>query len=157
MSSLSPLKPWTTQSHPWGLVSTSFKLLLCWCWYFGIFPWVVFFFLAMPICGIFVPRPAIEPEPWQWKCWVLSTGGGGLVAKLCPTLTSPWTVACQTPLCMGFSKQEYWGGLPFPSPGDLPDPGIKPGSPALQTDSLPTELCGKPLTTRPPGMFSWIV
>ena len=46
---------------------------------------------------------------------------------------------------MGFSRQEYWRGLPFPSPGDLSDPGIKPGSPALQADSLPTELWGKPL------------
>ena len=43
---------------------------------------------------------------------------------------------------MGFSRQEYWSGLPFPSPGDLPDPGIKPGFPALQVDSLPTELPG---------------
>ena len=41
---------------------------------------------------------------------------------------------------MGFSRQEYWSGLPFPSPGDLPDPGIEPGSPALQADSSPTEL-----------------
>ena len=47
---------------------------------------------------------------------------------------------------MGFSRQEYWSGLPFPSPGDLPDPGIKPGSPALQGNSLPTELWGKPKT-----------
>ena len=43
---------------------------------------------------------------------------------------------------MGFSGQEYWSGLPFPSPGDLPDPGIEPRSPALQADSLPTELSG---------------
>ena len=43
----------------------------------------------------------------------------------------PWAVACQAPLSMGFSRQEYWSGLPFPSPGDLPDPGIKPTSPAL--------------------------
>ena len=61
------------------------------------------------------------------------------VAKLCPTLASPWTVACQAPLSMGFSRQDYSSGLPFPSPGHLPDPGIKPRSPALQTDSLPTE------------------
>ena len=67
-------------------------------------------------------------------------GGGGLVAKSCLTLVVPWTVACQAPLSMGFSRQEYWSGLPFPSPGDLPDPGIKPGSPALQADDLPTEL-----------------
>ena len=46
---------------------------------------------------------------------------------------------------MGFSSQEYWSGLPFPSPGDLPDPEIEPGSPALQADSLPSEPPGKPL------------
>ena len=45
-----------------------------------------------------------------------------------------WTAACQAPLSMGFSRQEYWSGLPFPSSRDLPDPGIKPGSPALQAD-----------------------
>ena len=73
-------------------------------------------------------------------------GGGGLVTKSCPTLMTPWTIACQTPLSMGFSRQEYWNGLPFPSPGDLPNPGIKPRSPALQADSLPTEIRGKPKT-----------
>ena len=46
---------------------------------------------------------------------------------------------------MGFSRQEYWSGLPFPSPGDLPDPGIKPRSPALQADTLPSEPPGKPI------------
>ena len=69
-----------------------------------------------------------------------TTNGSGLVTKLCPTLATPWTVACQAPLSMRFSRQEYWSGLPFPSPRDLPDPGMKPGSPALQADSLPTEL-----------------
>ena len=54
-----------------------------------------------------------------------------------------WTVACQAPLSMGFFRQEYWSGLAFPSPGDLPNPEIEPGSPALQADSLPTELQGK--------------
>ena len=54
-----------------------------------------------------------------------------------------WTVAHQAPQSMGFSKQEYWSGLPFPSSGDLPDPGIEPGSPALQVDSLPPEPPGK--------------
>ena len=48
---------------------------------------------------------------------------------------------------MGFSRQEYWSGLPFPSPGDLPDPGIEPRSPALEEDSLPTELLGQPHCT----------
>ena len=50
-----------------------------------------------------------------------------------------WTAARQSPLFMEFSRQEHWSGLPFPSPGDLPDPGIEPGSPALQLDSLPSE------------------
>ena len=49
---------------------------------------------------------------------------------------TPWTVACQAPLSMGFSRQEHWNGLPFPFLGDLPDPGIEPGSPAFQADSL---------------------
>ena len=53
---------------------------------------------------------------------------------------TPWTVAYETPLSIGFSRQEYWSGLPFLSPGDLPDPGIEPGSPVLQADSLPIEL-----------------
>ena len=56
-----------------------------------------------------------------------------------------WTVAYQAPLFMEFSRQEYWSGLPFPSPGDLPDPGIKPGSSALQADALPSEPPGKPI------------
>ena len=58
---------------------------------------------------------------------------------------TPWTVAYQAPPFMGFSRQEYWSGLPFPSPGDLPNPGIKPRSPAFQADSLPAEPQGKPL------------
>ena len=57
---------------------------------------------------------------------------------------TPWTVARQAPLTMGFSRQEYWSGLPCPPPEDLPDAGIKPRSPALQVDSLPSELAGKP-------------
>ena len=60
---------------------------------------------------------------------------------LCVTI---WTVACQASLSMAFSRQEYWSGLPFPSPGDLPDPGIKPASPAWQVDSLPLSHLGSP-------------
>ena len=56
---------------------------------------------------------------------------------------TPWTVAYQAPLSMGFSRQQYWSGLPFPSLGDLPDPGIKPRSPALESDALPSEPQGK--------------
>ena len=61
---------------------------------------------------------------------------------------TPWTVAHQAPPTMEFSRQEYWSGLSFPSPGDLPDPGIEPGSPALQADALPSEPPGKPLITK---------
>ena len=64
------------------------------------------------------------------------------VVQLCLTLCDPWTVVGQAPPSMGFSRQEYWSGLPFPSPEDLPDPGIKPRSPALQADSLPSEPPG---------------
>ena len=58
--------------------------------------------------------------------------------------TTPWTVAYQAPPPMGFSRQEYWSGLPFPSPGDLPNPGIESRSPTLQADSLPADPQGKP-------------
>ena len=61
-------------------------------------------------------------------------------------LAGPWTVARQTPPSMEFSRQEYWSGLPFPSPGDLPDPGIKPRSPAMQAAALPSEPPGKPFS-----------
>ena len=60
---------------------------------------------------------------------------------------TPWTVAHQAPLSVEFSRQEYWSGLPFPFPGDLPNSGIKPGSPTLQADSLPSEPPGKPTQT----------
>ena len=79
-------------------------------------------------CSPTRPQPALCPD------------GGGLVTKLCPTLATLWTAARQAPLSMGFSRQDYWGGMPFPSPGDLPNPRIKPGSSALQADSLLTEL-----------------
>ena len=62
-----------------------------------------------------------------------------LVTQCVQLFATPLTVACQAPLSMGFSRQEYWSGLPFPSPGDLPDPGLEPGSPALQADSLPSQ------------------
>ena len=68
-----------------------------------------------------------------------------IVTQSCPTLCDPWTVAGQVPVCIELSRQEYWSGLLFPSPGDLPNPGIKPGSLALQADSLPSEPPGKAL------------
>ena len=71
--------------------------------------------------------------------------GGGLVTKPRATLVTSWTVVFRVPLSMELYQQECWNGLPFPSPGDLPDPGIEPGSPALQADSL---------TSEPPGMYA---
>ena len=73
------------------------------------------------------------------------------------SFATPWTVACQAPLSRGFSRQEYWSGLPFPSPGDLPDLGIKPTSPALQVDSLPLSHQGSYPGWRPTSnSFSFI-
>ena len=72
---------------------------------------------------------------WKWK-W-----------SRVRLFATPWTVAHQTPPSVGFSRQEYWSGLPFPSPGDLPNPGIEPRSSALQEDSLPSEPTGKPVKT----------
>ena len=65
-----------------------------------------------------------------------------------------WTAAYQVPPSVGFSRQEYWSGLPFPSPGDLPNPGIEPRSPALQTDALPSEPPGNPRVPKRVTKFS---
>ena len=67
-----------------------------------------------------------------------------LLSRVCLFVT-PWTVACQVPLSMEFSRQEHWSGLPFSAPRNLPDPRIKPRSPALEADSLPSEPRGKPI------------
>ena len=66
-------------------------------------------------------------------------------SKLCLTLVTPWNITFQNPLAMGFPRQEYWSGLPFPSPGYLPNLEIEPKSPTLHTDSLWSEPPGKPL------------
>ena len=65
--------------------------------------------------------PQRPPESQQTPC------GGGLVTRSCLTLVTPWTLTCQVPLPMGFSRQEYWSGLPFPAPGDLPTQESNPG------------------------------
>ena len=67
---------------------------------------------------------------WKWSCSVVSDSA------------TPWTVVHQASLSMGFSRQGFWSGLSFPSPGDLPNPGIEPGSPPLQADALPSEPPG---------------
>ena len=86
--------------------------------------------------------------PLVVPCGQETGGGHGLVAKLCLTLCNPWTVAHQPPLSMGFSRQEYWSGLPFPSPEDLPDPRIEPVSPVWQGISCITNGF---FTAEPPG------
>ena len=73
---------------------------------------------------------------WKWKVRVK------LLSRV-QLLATPWTAAYQAPLSLGFSRREYWSGLPFPSPGDLPDPEIELRTPALQADSLPSEPPGK--------------
>ena len=74
------------------------------------------------------------------------------VAQSCPTLCNPWTVAHQAPSSMGFSRQEYWSGLPFPSPGYLPDPEIEPRPPTLQGDALTLRAFKSPYTFLPPSL-----
>ena len=73
--------------------------------------------------------------------------GASLVTKWCLTIVTPWTVAHQAPLSMGFSRQEDWGGLPCPPPGNLLKRWTEPASPALQADSLLTEPPGMPIST----------
>ena len=72
--------------------------------------------------------------------------------QLCPTLETPWTLACQAPLSLGFSRQEYRGGLPCPPPGDLPDPGIKPE--CLMSPALADRFCTTSITWKGPQISS---
>ena len=94
-------------------------------------------------------RPGSRLRRISQRDWRRATEAKGklsesvLIAQSCPTAT-PWTVAHQGALSMEFSRQEYWCGLPCPSPGDLPNPGIKPMSPVLQADSLPLSHQGSP-------------
>ena len=110
------------------------------------------------------PKPKAQSPEWQWAHVPMSSAeedhrlrsSVGLDTQRkkerkrshsvgCIRLfATPWTVAHQAPLSMGFSRQDYWSGLRFHSPGDLPDPGIEPGSPALRADALPSDPPGKP-------------
>ena len=104
----------------------------------------VAFFCIIPCDGHKDPRRTGQGLP----------DGGGLLAKSCLTLVTPWTVAYQPLLSMGFPRQEYCSGLPFPFPGDLPDPGIKPVSPTLQVDSLPLKPLGNVLLISAPSTMT---
>ena len=103
-----------------------------------------------------LPVPGIEPGSPALEADALTSEPPGKPIFVCTYVFSsvqslsrvrlfvtPWTVAHQAPPSMEFSRQEYWSGLPFPSPGDLPYPGIEPGSPALEADALTSEPSGK--------------
>ena len=106
----------------------SFTVFLSWL---KVYRKLLFHYLSI----LFRATPLQVSEKWKWTDTMLSR------VRLFAT---PWTVAHQAPPPIGFSRQEYWSGLPFPSPGDLPDPGIKPRFPALQADALTSEPPGKP-------------
>ena len=95
----------------------------------------------------------VKRLPTMWETQVQSLGREDPLEKEMATYSStlawkiPGTVAYQAPPSMGFSRQEYWSGLPFLSPGDLPDPGIEPGSPTSRADALTSEPPGNPKTS----------
>ena len=97
----------------------------------------------MPAPHIPLPIHMLKSNPLGCG-WHVIVGVKVLVPHSCLNLATQRTVAHQGPLSMEFSRQEYWSGLSFPSPGDLPDPRIEPQSPALKVDSLPSEPPGKP-------------
>ena len=88
-----------------------------------------------PICGA---------PSFPWSIFSLPSESQSVSWSVMSDSATPWTTAHQAPLSMRFSRQEYWNGLPFPSPGVLPNPGLESRSPALQADSLPSDLPGKP-------------
>ena len=99
-----------------------------------------------------LPEPGFEPASLVSPALVgrffpLAPPGKPLIAESYPTLATTWAFTCQAPLSVGFSRQEYWSGLPFPSSVDLPHLGIEPRFPAPQADSLPTELPEKLFST----------
>ena len=105
----------------------------------------LFFGYTVRLAGPYFLNQGFNLCPQRYIHGVLTTGGC-LVAKSCLTLVTPWTVACQVPLSIGFSRQEYWNGLPFHPSRDLPDPGIEPVSPTLAGEFFTTEPPGKPPT-----------
>ena len=110
------------------------------------------YFLAPTVCTSDLGhQKTTEKDKWV-QLWRSNSHDGDrlwgyavceVTSDVSSSFATPWTVACQAPLFMGFSRQEYWSGLTCPPPGDLPDPGIKPRSPPLQADSLPSEPLGR--------------
>ena len=99
------------------------------------------------------------PSPWSWtsnhnKCVCKPPMFSTLLLSCVSLFVTPWIVAHQAPLSIGFIRQEYWSGFPWPPPGNLPNPGIEPGFPGLQVDSLPSEPPGKPNAI---SVILWII
>ena len=111
-------------------------------WYQARF--FVFFTFNYPMLflGILIRQTPRECSTWSFK--YIHIWSEVKLLSCVRLFATPWTVACQTPPFMEFSRQGYWSGLPFPSPGDLPHPEIEPRPPALQADSLRCEPLGKP-------------
>ena len=113
------------------------------CFSFQVFTCFFFFILLIWLITLVDFFHFWTNFPFKGKShWIGYYGGGALFSQSYPTLVTPWTVAHQAPLFMGFHRQEFLNGLPFPSSGDLSHPGIELMSPALQADSLPTEHWG---------------
>ena len=100
--------------------------------------------------GLPCPPPGHLPDPGTEPRWYEVKWSEVKLLSCVRLFVTPWTVAYKAPLSMGLSRQEYWSGLPFPSPGDLPDPGIKPRSPTLQAEALLSEPPRKPQVIRHP-------
>ena len=105
---------------------------------------VPFYFMFFSGCMPRSPRNFFKRKLHLWTFGIPTSAPGAI-------FTTPWTVARQAPLSMGFSRHKYWSGLPFPFPGDRPDPGTEPRCPELQAGSLPSEPPGKPAKSQNPA------
>ena len=112
---------------------------------------ILLFYFCCTTCGILAPLPVNKATSPALEAWSLTHWATREVPETesvsCSVVSDSatlWAAACQALLSMGYSRQEYWSGFPFLAPGDLPDPGIEPVSPALQADSLPLHHQGSP-------------
>ena len=102
------------------------------------------------------PYPDAYSQPPRWALQAAALQRCVKLLSRDQLFATPWTVAYQAPSSMGFSRQEYWSGLPFPSPGDLPNPGTEPGSSALQADALPSEPPRKTIRQVTTKLLTWL-
>ena len=122
-------------------------------WYLCLSPCYLLKSITFLVIAVFGAKFCLSP-PYNFLCWSLTPNTSAItifvseseVAQSCPTLCDPMDRSLhQAPPSMGFFRPKYWSGLPFPSSGNLPDPGIEPRSPALYTDALPSEPSGTSL------------